>query len=94
MLYLDNAATSYPKPPQVAQRMCEYITEVGATINRSVYGKAQEAGLVTLELRQRLARLLGYGGMFLASLLPLGVSLVWFLASIAPAYMARIAEKQ
>jgi len=62
MLYLDNAATSYPKPPQVAQRMCEYITQVGATINRSVYGKAQEAGLVTLELRQRLARLLGYGG--------------------------------
>ena len=62
MLYLDNAATSYPKPPQVAQRMCEYITEVGATINRSVYGKAQEACLVTLELRQRLARLLGYGG--------------------------------
>ena len=62
MIYLDNAATSYPKPPQVAQRMYEYLTEVGATINRSVYGKAQEAGMVTLELRQRLCRLLGYGG--------------------------------
>ena len=55
MIYLDNAATSYPKPPRVAQRMYEYLTEVGATINRSVYGKAQEAGMVTLELRQRLS---------------------------------------
>ena len=62
MIYLDNAATSFPKPSQVAQRMCEYITDVGATINRSVYGKAQDAGMVTLELRQRLARFLGYHG--------------------------------
>lgn len=61
-IYLDNAATSFPKPPQVAERMCEYITNVGATINRSVYGKAQEAGLVTLQLRERLCRILGYSG--------------------------------
>lgn len=62
MVYLDNAATSFPKPPQVALRMAEYITEVGATVNRSVYGKAREAGLVTLQLRERLCRILGYGG--------------------------------
>ena len=62
MLYLDNAATSFPKPSRVAERMCEYITHVGATINRSVYGAAQEAGLVTLQLRERLCRVLGYGG--------------------------------
>ena len=62
MIYLDNAATSFPKPPQVARRMCDYITNVGATINRSVYGAAQEAGLVTLQLRERLCRILGYGG--------------------------------
>lgn len=62
MIYLDNAATSYPKPPQVAERMFEYVSSVGATINRSVYASAQEAGLVTLQLRERLARLLGYGG--------------------------------
>ena len=62
MIYLDNAATSFPKPPQVAARMCEYLTDVGATINRSVYGKAQEAGLVTLQLRERLCRVLGYNG--------------------------------
>jgi len=61
-IYLDNGATSFPKPPQVAQRMADYITRVGANINRSVYGAAQEAGLVTLQLRERLCRVLGYGG--------------------------------
>lgn len=58
-IYLDNAATSFPKPPQVAERMCYYINQVGATINRSVYGQAQDAGLVTLQLRERLCRTLG-----------------------------------
>ncbi len=61
-LYFDNAATSYPKPPQVAERMAYYINQVGAPINRSVYGAAQEAGLVTLTLRERLCRLLGFSG--------------------------------
>ena len=62
MIYMDNAATSFPKPPEVAERMFEYVTQVGATINRSVYGPAQDAGLVTLSLRERLARILGYNG--------------------------------
>ena len=56
-VYLDNAATSFPKPPAVAQRMSEYLERVGATITRSVYGPAQEAGTTTLLLRQRLCRL-------------------------------------
>ena len=37
--------------------MKEYLDHVGATINRSVYGSAQDAGLVTLRLRERLKRL-------------------------------------
>ena len=32
-VYLDHAATSYPKPPQVGRRMWEYVSRVGATIN-------------------------------------------------------------
>ena len=56
-IYLDNAATSYPKPEGVSAAMKVYIDQVGATINRSVYGSAQDAGLVTLQLRQRLKRL-------------------------------------
>lgn len=57
-IYLDHAATSFPKPPQVAEQMTHYLNDVGATINRSVYGAAMDAGLVTLSLRERLCRLL------------------------------------
>ncbi len=56
-IYLDNAATSFPKPEGVSAAMMEYMDRVGATINRSVYGSAQDAGLVTLQLRERLKRL-------------------------------------
>ena len=55
-IYLDNAATSYPKPDGVSSRMKEYMDTVGATINRSVYGAAQDAGLVTLLLRESLKK--------------------------------------
>ncbi|MCI2058946.1 MAG: aminotransferase class V-fold PLP-dependent enzyme [Oscillibacter sp.] len=56
-IYLDNAATSFPKPAGVSDRMKTYMDSVGATINRSVYGSAQDAGMVALQLRERLARL-------------------------------------
>ena len=51
-IYLDNGATSFPKPPAVAQAMLQYMTEVGASINRGVYGSAQAAGMTTLLLRE------------------------------------------
>ena len=56
-IYLDNAATSFPKPPAVAAAMLRYTREVGASINRGVYASAQEAGLTTLLLRETLCRL-------------------------------------
>lgn len=55
-IYLDNAATSFPKPAAVAEAMVRYLTEVGAPLNRSVYGRAQEAELTTLSLREQLRR--------------------------------------
>lgn len=57
MIYLDNAATSFPKPEGVSAAMKDYLDRVGATINRSVYGSAQDAGQVTLQLRERLKKL-------------------------------------
>lgn len=57
MIYLDNAATSYPKAPQVSERMKYYLDFVGASINRGVYASAQEAGLTTLTLREQLCAL-------------------------------------
>ena len=56
-IYLDNGATSFPKPEGVSRAMKDYMDHVGATINRSVYGSAQDAGLVTLQLRESLAKL-------------------------------------
>ena len=53
-IYLDNAATSFPKPEGVARAMVRYVNEVGAPLNRSVYGSAREAELVTLSLREKL----------------------------------------
>ena len=53
-IYLDNAATSFPKPEGVAKAMVRYVTEVGAPLNRSVYRNAQEAELTTLSLREQL----------------------------------------
>lgn len=59
-LYLDNAATSFPKPQGMSERVKYYFDTVGATINRSVYASAAEAGLVTLALRERAKRLFNF----------------------------------
>ena len=61
-VYLDNAATSFPKPEGVSDAMKTYLDQVGATINRSVYGSAQDAGLVALRLRERLKKLFCFPG--------------------------------
>ena len=34
-IYLDNASTSFPKPPQVAQAMFDYVTGCGCNIGRA-----------------------------------------------------------
>ena len=59
-VYLDNAATSFPKPPTVGARMREYVDKVGASVGRGSYEAAQQAELVTLRLRQRLCALFGF----------------------------------
>lgn len=56
-IYLDNAATSFPKPPSVAEAMLRYMQEIGASVNRSAYASAQETGMTSLLLRENLCRL-------------------------------------
>lgn len=56
-IYLDNGATSFPKPASVAEAMSFYVTQVGASINRGVYSSAQDAGMTTLLLREGLCEL-------------------------------------
>ena len=42
VIYLDNAATSYPKPPQVARAMAEYMLQGMALIHISEPTRQEE----------------------------------------------------
>ena len=44
MIYLDNAASSWPKPPGVVERTQEWIGENGANPGRSNHRPARRAG--------------------------------------------------
>src|SRR4051794_10106612 len=56
-LYLDNAATSFPKPRTVIDAMVRYATELGASAGRGAYREAIDAGAIIHECRRRLMRL-------------------------------------
>lgn len=59
MIYLDNAATSWPKPESVYVAMDRFMREVGASPGRSGHRLAVAAGRIVLETRERLAELFG-----------------------------------
>ncbi|MBF0510363.1 MAG: aminotransferase class V-fold PLP-dependent enzyme, partial [Deltaproteobacteria bacterium] len=58
-LYFDNAATSFPKAPGVAEAVYEYLKEVGASPGRGSYQAAHTAGRIISDTRQLIARLIG-----------------------------------
>ena len=53
-LYCDNAATSFPKPPEVLQAMVDYATHIGASAGRGAYAEAQASAAVLRICRERL----------------------------------------
>ncbi len=57
-IYLDHAATSWPKPAAVLAAMDEYARRCGATAGRGLYQSAQQATEVVRGARQKLARLI------------------------------------
>lgn len=57
VIYLDNAATSWPKPECVYQAVDRFNREIGANPGRGSHRKAVEAGMVLLETRELLAKL-------------------------------------
>jgi cysteine desulfurase/selenocysteine lyase len=59
MIYFDNAATTWPKPPQVAQAMVHFFDQVGANPGRSGHRLSIEASRVVYAARQAVAELLG-----------------------------------
>lgn len=59
-IYLDNATTSFPKAPGVAESMCDYINKIGASINRGAYAKSYQVENVIYETRELLCSLFNF----------------------------------
>ncbi|MBN1758080.1 MAG: aminotransferase class V-fold PLP-dependent enzyme [Chitinispirillaceae bacterium] len=59
--YFDNAATSFPKPPAVAESISRYLRECSGTYGRGAYPRIIEASGVVEETRELLAARMGTG---------------------------------
>lgn len=59
LIYLDQAATSWPKAPGVAEALTGYLRDVGANPGRSGHRLANEAERIRLDTRAALAELFG-----------------------------------
>ncbi|MGZ6507194.1 MAG: aminotransferase class V-fold PLP-dependent enzyme [Tumebacillaceae bacterium] len=57
MIYLDNAATSFPKPPSVLAKMEECMREYAANPGRGSHQLSMRASRVVFEARMKLAKL-------------------------------------
>ncbi len=61
-IYLDHAATSFPKAPGVGQAAAQFLEHRAVNINRGSYEGAVEGALEVFSVRQALCDLFGYGG--------------------------------
>ncbi len=56
-IYLDNAATTYPKPEAVYKAIDHYLRHIGASAGRGAYRRALEADGLVFKTRKLLGRL-------------------------------------
>lgn len=59
ILYFDNGATSFPKPPECAAEISRYLNELGGTYGRGFSERAVRVSRTVESLRDRLAELFG-----------------------------------
>lgn len=59
MIYLDNASTSFPKPPEVLSYIENYLNNFGVSPNRGSYTAAVQADRWVLDAREKLVALIG-----------------------------------
>jgi cysteine desulfurase family protein len=59
MIYLDHAATSWPKPPEVTQAMADFLARAGGNPGRSGHRLSVEAGRIVYDAREAVAELFG-----------------------------------
>ena len=62
MIYLDNAATTYPKPPQVYNAMTKAMKKYGANPGRSGHKMSMESALEIYECRRVAAKMFNAPG--------------------------------
>lgn len=62
MIYLDNASTSFPKAPSVAESVFTFLKENGRNINRTASEKSYETVSDLISLREDIARLVAHSG--------------------------------
>ncbi len=62
MIYLDNAATTYPKPPQVREAVQRALREYGANPGRSGYAMSMRTTQAVYDCRRCAAELFGAEG--------------------------------
>lgn len=58
-IYLDNAATTFPKPDCVAAAVADFISHAGYNISRGSYAGAFDAADAVMECRSALVKLFG-----------------------------------
>ena len=58
-IYVDNGATSFPKPKEVADAVYEYMTKCGTNINRGGYEAAYNLEGTVFETREMLTEMFG-----------------------------------
>jgi len=61
IIYLDNAATTFPKPREVLEQMCDGFRRFGVNPGRSGYDLCVVAGDLVMETRKELTRFFGGG---------------------------------
>ena len=59
MIYLDNAATTFPKPPSVIRAVAQYMTKNGASYGRGGYKSALGSADLLWSARETVAKLIG-----------------------------------
>jgi len=59
MIYLDNAATSWPKPPEVLKAMTDVLEHAGGNPGRSGHRLSIAAARVIYDTREEIARFFG-----------------------------------
>ena len=62
MIYLDNSATTYPKPQSVRRRMAEALERFGANPGRGGFRMSMETAQAVYAVRRKVAALLARRG--------------------------------